>query len=817
MNKISKAIPAMSLMALLAACGGGKDADTVSSTSQPVTGRVADGYINGATVFWDCNNDVTPNDGEITTKSGAGGTFSIAVAPSANCTLAAYIPIGAIDEDKPTQSITRPYTLLSIQGNEQFISPIGTLVRLHQQSSLTSTEQSKGAIASALGISGQVLDDYLSNISADSTRRHAVAKIITVILQNNNTPSNISSSLGESYLNIQAISASINSANLSTNIAVESFISPLQRFLEPMKATTFASQTVEKYLVRPNSQLSLTTTQADALNAVIKLPAIQRVTRLGVIHWAELTNLEFDETYSILLGKDILPDDGNPSIVAVRAQRTAFLQLTSDYFSAQIAGRNKWFASNVSANFQFFVSTSLSGFEAVGGAVSVATGLPAPDIRRFRGQPNWAKGVIKSTTNPKIKDVVVALLSALTLPIETRSKIDEALSKGDSEAFSKAEYESLLAAVDQLITIQKDILKQGDFGLAGKFFGPALKVYGVSQECTQAATECYSASLQLVETIAEWMHAPARVQGGLMWLRATFDAYSQGKEYAKATSAEVTDDWERILTDWDTRISSMKLTFKQLEFTYGGYEKYFESYDPSVPCAEGMTLNQYAACVTPSRDTLFLDGFDSAVLDASKWTVEALNGNLASSNQSGGFLNVNVPGGSCGVCGVSDGARLKPKVGAIPGDFEVILSAEELGRTSRDQTQPLSTIQLLMTGSNEELGIYVVGDVISNQGISGHQIITYFRNGNSVTYPSIRNLAAGQYYAMQFRIRRSVGISYLAYKLADDQIWTEAIVPSSFPPTAVFTPSIVVASGDGGSTRTNSSLRARFDFVSIRH
>lgn len=213
--------------------------------------------------------------------------------------------------------------------------------------------------------------------------------------------------------------------------------------------------------------------------------------------------------------------------------------------------------------------------------------------------------------------------------------------------------------------------------------------------------------------------------------------------------------------------------------------------------------------------TQFQDDFSGAALDSSKWIVEAFNGNLATYTQSNGYLNITVPGGSSGASGITDGAKFKPRVAPITGDFELILSAEEINRTSRSGYNVLSNIQLLMTGTSAELGIYIIGDNINNQGIRGHQIYAYYRNGNSVVSTMTRNLTVGQYYAFQFRIRRSAGLSYLAYKLSGDATWTETAVPASFLANAVSVPSIVIASGDGGNTRVNSSFQARFDSVTI--
>ena len=209
------------------------------------------------------------------------------------------------------------------------------------------------------------------------------------------------------------------------------------------------------------------------------------------------------------------------------------------------------------------------------------------------------------------------------------------------------------------------------------------------------------------------------------------------------------------------------------------------------------------------------DDFSGTSLDTSKWVVESLGGNLATLSMSGGYLNINVPGGSCGYCGTSDGLRLKPKIDPLLGDFVMELSAEEIARASRDSSQPISNIQLLLVGAAAQAGIYVTGDVNNNQGTPGHTIYAYYLNGGAATYPIVKSLTIGQYYALKFRIRRAGGLLYLGYMIPQDTTWNEVTVPASFPSTGGYTPSIVVASGDGGGTRVNSSFKARFDYFSI--
>lgn len=126
------------VLAALSACGGGTSTDngTGDATSggpgnSPVTvsGRVADGYINGAIVFWDCNDNLTLDDGEISVRSASGGAFTIPVASPEVCKLRAEIPSTAIDEDT-NLPIGRSLTMAAVDGHPEFISPLTTLAAL---------------------------------------------------------------------------------------------------------------------------------------------------------------------------------------------------------------------------------------------------------------------------------------------------------------------------------------------------------------------------------------------------------------------------------------------------------------------------------------------------------------------------------------------------------------------------------------------------------------------------------------------------------------------------------------------------------------
>lgn len=137
--------------------GGGEPSPLVAS----VTGKVVDGYIRGATVYWDCNNNTTLDAGEISTITTAGGSYAIAPAPSSTCDLLAYVPASAIDEDNPAGPIGYSYTMAAAPGNFAIISPLTTLVTGALKSGqATSVQAADTLVASQLGFGGSILFDY---------------------------------------------------------------------------------------------------------------------------------------------------------------------------------------------------------------------------------------------------------------------------------------------------------------------------------------------------------------------------------------------------------------------------------------------------------------------------------------------------------------------------------------------------------------------------------------------------------------------------------------------------------------------------------
>ncbi|MDZ7855287.1 hypothetical protein [Sphaerotilus sp.] len=157
---------------LLSGCGGGGD----SSVDQNITGRVADGYISGAIVFWDCNNNMIVDSGEISTNSGAHGVYNISPPPSASCVLRAYVPATAIDEDT-NSPVGAGLVLSSVSGSPYFISPLTTLIEL---GAVTEADLNKTMAGSTVPASKDYIAAGLSGVQNHVAAKYAAEALKAV-------------------------------------------------------------------------------------------------------------------------------------------------------------------------------------------------------------------------------------------------------------------------------------------------------------------------------------------------------------------------------------------------------------------------------------------------------------------------------------------------------------------------------------------------------------------------------------------------------------------------------------------------------------
>ncbi len=193
------------LVALISACGGGEISNTIDSTAssnqettnqnientptpQPntITGSVADGYIKGAKVCLDLNDNLACDDNEPSATTGEKGTFSIETDDS-NYSIIAEVPATAIDEDD-NQTVNKPFSLSAPAGELEFVSPLTTMIHETMQSNSALTkEEAEEEIKSQLGLdrNTSLFEDYVDKKTSDDSYDdiHKTAQALTSVMQ----------------------------------------------------------------------------------------------------------------------------------------------------------------------------------------------------------------------------------------------------------------------------------------------------------------------------------------------------------------------------------------------------------------------------------------------------------------------------------------------------------------------------------------------------------------------------------------------------------------------------------------------------------
>lgn len=170
MRRLRSAVAYAGMFALVG-CGGGGDGDSGAPSPSTVSGRVIDGYLVGAQVFWDCNDNFKidePAEPWVTTS--AGGQYTIAKAPTVNCVLRAVVPSWTVDESSG-QTVGRTYRMSALAGNPAVISPVTTLI--------TDGKYTIEQVRTMTGFSSAADTDYVAQ-GKDGVKDTNIAGVIAV-------------------------------------------------------------------------------------------------------------------------------------------------------------------------------------------------------------------------------------------------------------------------------------------------------------------------------------------------------------------------------------------------------------------------------------------------------------------------------------------------------------------------------------------------------------------------------------------------------------------------------------------------------------
>ena len=201
-------VSGFALCVLLTSCGSG-DSSSEGPSENPaygsanavgessagnISGRVADGYIKGASVCVDMNDSNTCDEGEPTAVTGDGGAYDLTLPVGAeDKAIVASIPATAIDEDTG-EPIGKALVFSAPADKPEFVSPITTLVhhQLRSNPSL-SVDDAEAAVKLELGVSDEnisLFDDFVAGANNANTETkdefrylHDTARVVTSMMK----------------------------------------------------------------------------------------------------------------------------------------------------------------------------------------------------------------------------------------------------------------------------------------------------------------------------------------------------------------------------------------------------------------------------------------------------------------------------------------------------------------------------------------------------------------------------------------------------------------------------------------------------------
>jgi len=177
------------MVGLVAGCGGSSTAPANSSTSA-ITGKVADGYLVGASVFLDKNGNYQLDTGEPSATTDENGAYTLTVdAADVGLYHIVALAIQGVTVDKDTnQAVANSYLLslpkYSVSGtvSSNFISPISSQLREMMETGKYATiQQAMEDLRVRLGMPAgtNMAADY---ISGGNQRMHSAAQNMATLM-----------------------------------------------------------------------------------------------------------------------------------------------------------------------------------------------------------------------------------------------------------------------------------------------------------------------------------------------------------------------------------------------------------------------------------------------------------------------------------------------------------------------------------------------------------------------------------------------------------------------------------------------------------
>ena len=201
-HPLLKILSSSLVFSLLYGCGSETAVDKSTTPTTPttplatITGTAADGYLRGATVCLDVNENGVCETAEPQDITIAGGVYVIELPSGTDIDKPLLVEVSAqtIDEDDGGE-VGKPYVMKAPAGKHQFVSPITTLVQQKiENNPALSVADAETKVKSALSMVDHadisLFDDYVAKQNSDETDAnnekyidlHKTARVIAALI-----------------------------------------------------------------------------------------------------------------------------------------------------------------------------------------------------------------------------------------------------------------------------------------------------------------------------------------------------------------------------------------------------------------------------------------------------------------------------------------------------------------------------------------------------------------------------------------------------------------------------------------------------------
>lgn len=331
-KRLAAVLGLVSLVAL-AGCGGGSGTSSSGTTS--VSGVVADGYLVGAKVCLDKNNNKKCDAGEPSATTTAGGSYTLSDVSSADiATYPMLVEVTTSATDAERGPVTAGYVLTAPAGKTAFISPLTTLIQNQVETTGVTPEVAEATIRNSLGLSAStsLFADFKpadANATTEQKLAASVAKVIATTIATNKTA--IETAVGASNTTVDAV----------VKLIVQQVMQQLPTVLQQVQTSLVNGTLPESAVSNVVSASSLavdtsnTTTLQNSLSAVSATTTISDLVAAmtGGSYWIERYQTGTDNSgnpvYTAYYGKNVYTSSTN---------LVAFSQYWLSGSSWQIAG-----------------------------------------------------------------------------------------------------------------------------------------------------------------------------------------------------------------------------------------------------------------------------------------------------------------------------------------------------------------------------------------------------------------------------------------------------------------------------------------------